>query len=168
MKKYLIAVAALGVVCLGLFIVGALRPKPFCSFCSPDGVTCLTVETLKRVPDAWGGEEYVYAVREKDGTRSRRYEIDINGRFGDHLRARVSQDRNWAMFYRQVGPVAGNHCAIFAYVDFGNERVYVFSNVSETERAGDMFGIVDRLPARQVIRGTTIVWEDTIDQVPGR
>jgi len=32
----------------------------------------------------------------------------------------------------------------------------------------DMFGIVDRLPDRQVIRGTTIVWEDTIDQAPDR
>jgi len=148
----------------------------------------LEIVTSQRVPDSWGGEEYVYARLRRGDEVSPLLEIDINGRFGDRLRADFSPGARWARISVELDPPhvgeqtwlddGGSGAFVFqpwdqgrarvrkeyrhfvvAYVDFDAKRVVRPTLLQSTKaERRTLFPLFEELPQAQEFRGERLEW----------
>jgi hypothetical protein len=128
----------------------------------------VTVSTRQRVPDWFGGEEYVYATTAgQDGIRIRA-ELDNNGRWTDQLGASVAEDGSWARFHvmDSRGPAAGRYryfSVAFVEIRTGTVIRSAYAHSTEEERAAGWFTSSAMLPTEQTIRGNQVMWRPCTD-----
>lgn len=123
----------------------------------------VVVSTRQRVPQALGGEEYVFVLlsgRASPGTRS---QVDNNGRWTDRLSASVAEDGSWVRLHVEDGrgPAAGRYrYAIVAFLEAATGAVVrtTITDSTDAERASGMFDSTGALPAAQVIREKQVTW----------
>lgn len=127
-----------------------------------DGIA-VTVSTKQRVPDWFGGEEYVYATTAGEGGIPIRTELDNNGRWIDQLGASVADDGWWLRFHvmDSRGPAAGRYryfSVAFVEVRTGTVIRTAIAHSTEEERAAGWFTSSAELPTEQSIRGHQVMW----------
>ena len=91
------------IVVIGLIVTSAAG----CTLIVPErerrrfdcGGVSVTVSTRQRVPDWFGGEEYVYTTTTAPGGIPIRAELDNNGRWIDRLGVSVAEDGSWVRFH---------------------------------------------------------------------
>ena len=128
----------------------------------------VTVSTRQRVPDWFGGEEYVYATTPGEGGTRIRTELDKNGRWSDRLGASVAKDSSWIRFHVRDsrGPAAGRYQyfnVAFVEVRTGTVIRSAYAHSTEEERAAGWFTSSATLPAGQTIRGHQVTWRPCDD-----
>ena len=132
-----------------------------------DGVS-VTVSTRQRVPNWFGGEEYVYATTAAPGGIPIRTELDNNGRWIDRLSASVAEDGSWVRFHVMDprGPAAGRYryfSVAFVEVRTGTVIRSAYAHSTEEERAAGWFTSSATLPTGQMIRGHQMMWRPCDD-----
>jgi hypothetical protein len=128
----------------------------------------VTVSTRQRVPDWFGGEEYVYATTPGEGGTRIRTELDRNGRWIDQLGASVAEDGSWVRFHVRDsrGPAAGRYQyfnVAFVEIRTGTVIRSAYAHSTEEERGAGWFTSSAILPTEQTIRGHQVMWQPCDD-----
>jgi len=120
------------------------------------GATKVVVSTRQRVPDALGGEEYVFAKWSFQG-RDFVPQIDNNGRWTERLSASVASDGSWIRLHLSD---AGSRYTPVAYAELATGRVIRFAHEYSTpkEREAGWFAATPELSSEQVVRGRRVSW----------
>lgn len=147
----------------------------------------VVVSTRQRVPDSFGGEEYVHVSWTPLGGSSMKREIDINGRWTDRLGAGVAEDGSWLRFHltdpstpletvtkrdvdgdgeldfvaERPGPTPRRHPYVYkAYVGVPTGEVVRFGVAHSTkeEREAGWFTSTEELAVEQALRGRLVRW----------
>lgn len=147
----------------------------------------VVVSTKQRMPDALGGEEYVYATVVRDGAPSFKREIDINGRWTDQLGMSVAEDGSWLRFFlmdptapletitkrdvdgdgemdfvsERPGPAPRRYPYVYvAYLEVLSGKVARFASSESTkeEREAGWFTSTPELATVQIWRGREVRW----------
>lgn len=126
------------------------------------------VSTKQRVPDWFGGEEYVYATTPGQGGVAIKNQVDNNGRWTDRLGTSMAEDGSWVRFHvmDQRGEAAGRFQYValaFVEVPTGTVIRTAIPHSSDEERAS-LFTSSATLPAEQTIRGRQVAWQPCDDR----
>lgn len=147
----------------------------------------VVVSTRQRVPESFGGEEYVYANWTPRAGSPIKREIDINGRWTDRLGASVAEDGSWVRFHltdpeaplatvtrrdvdgdgelefvaEQPGPAPRRHPYVYqSYIEVltGQVARFAMAYSSKEEREAGWFTSTKELASEQVWRGRLLRW----------
>lgn len=147
----------------------------------------VVVSTRQRMPDSFGGEEYVYVTVTRGTVPSTKGEIDINGRWTERLGASVAEDGSWVRFYltdptapletvtkrdfdgdgeldfvtERPGPAPRRHPYVYvAYIEVlsGNVVRFASSHSTKQEREAGWFTSTPELATEQTLRGREVRW----------
>jgi hypothetical protein len=169
----------------------AWSEKPYAVYEDREKAVRVLVTTKQRMPEALGGEQYVYVRLTQGGVEHGPYLIDNNGRFRDTLLADVSTDKQWVRLYQELArPMRGKRTkrmiggemsdffmgaaeagtdaheyrwSILAYVCTKTDRVYRFAYAYSTPEMRDAyyFGLQEEMKPTQPFDGAPVTWEPT-------
>jgi hypothetical protein len=151
------------------------------------GYLQVVVSTRQRMPESFGGEEYVYANWTPRGGAPIKREIDINGRWTDRLSASVAEDGSWVRFHltdpaapletvtrrdvdgdgeldfvaERPGAAPRRYPYSYkAYIEVPSGQVVRFGVAHSTkeEREAGWFTSTEELAVEQTLRGRRLTW----------